>query len=296
MKYFNSFFAGLMGFCLFIGLDIYARPSSFCFSTMTYNIRFDTNLDGRFAWPHRKHLVIKTLEEQNLDIFGLQEVLDHQLKALSLALPQYGYIATGRDDGERKGEMAPIFFRTEKFRPLDHGTFWLSPNPNAPNPPGEEFPWGTQLNRIATWITLEDIISSKVMLFINTHLDHQSPLARKNGLQVIKNFVDTHPQEFTILVGDFNMNIRSDAFSVFLNDSEFLDTMPMSITPPYSNSQKTSLTNWLSLVGTNSQIDHILSHNTAEVLTYRVIDTQYKLKNEWIYPSDHLPVRADLCF
>ncbi len=77
---------------------------------ISLNIRYDNPRDGENAWPARKEIVLSFLEDQQADMFGLQEALWHQYAWLDSRLAGYSSVAAGRDDGMQKGEMTPVFF------------------------------------------------------------------------------------------------------------------------------------------------------------------------------------------
>ncbi|MCJ7582305.1 MAG: endonuclease, partial [Candidatus Aminicenantes bacterium] len=82
---------------------------------------YDNPADGVNAWENRKDNVALTISFHDVDICGLQEVLDHQLKYLAEMLPEYDWIGVGRDDGVKKGEYAPVFFRSDRLELLERG-------------------------------------------------------------------------------------------------------------------------------------------------------------------------------
>ena len=90
---------------------------------MSFNIRVDTFLDGPNRWNSRKQMVFDALADNAADVIGLQEALDHQVRQIQQALPQYGNYAVGRNDGKQKGESCAIFYRKDRFDLDDCGTF-----------------------------------------------------------------------------------------------------------------------------------------------------------------------------
>ncbi len=266
-----------------------------CFSTLSYNIRYDTPADGQFAWPKRKDAVVQLVQERAADIFGLQEVLEQQLNHIAYHFPQYDFVAVGRDDGQRAGEMVPIFWAKAKYQRLDQGTFWLSDYVYGPNPPGAEFPWGNKINRIATWVRLVELATGKHFYVMNTHLDHQSQLARGNSILQIRKFFETLPTIPFVLLGDFNMNFQAAEFASLTIDGYFANAMAMSLTPPQLNRELTTITQWTHLVGQGTHIDHILVNNVARVLNYEMLHRQFYRNGQNFFPSDHLPVAATIC-
>lgn len=97
----------------------------------TFNIRYDNPEDSLNNWKYRKDNVCRFIEDNQLDIVGMQEVLHNQLEDLRAGLPGYSYVGIGREDGDTKGEYAPLFFKTDRFEVLDSNTFWLSQYPDS---------------------------------------------------------------------------------------------------------------------------------------------------------------------
>ena len=61
---------------------------------ISYNIRMGVANDGDNSWDLRKDASVAMIEEQQPDIFGLQEAFDFQRKYLEENCPQYGAIST----------------------------------------------------------------------------------------------------------------------------------------------------------------------------------------------------------
>ena len=98
---------------------------------MSFNIRYGTANDGDNRWPLRRDFLVDVMREQTADVVGLQEALDFQIDEIIAALPIYGVIGVGRDDGARKGEYSAILFRRDRFQVSDAGTFWFSDTPDV---------------------------------------------------------------------------------------------------------------------------------------------------------------------
>lgn len=70
---------------------------------LTFNIRYDNPGDGENGWKHRRDGVARLIQDQKIDIAGLQEVVVNQLDDLRERLTEYEFLGVGRDDGKRKG-------------------------------------------------------------------------------------------------------------------------------------------------------------------------------------------------
>src|ERR1041385_6245842 len=99
---------------------------------MTFNIRNSRANDGENRWANRRGLVANLIHAQKIDLLGVQEAYQEQVQDLREALPEYGEIGVGRDDGRSRGEHSQLFYRRERFLEQDWGTFWFSDAPELP--------------------------------------------------------------------------------------------------------------------------------------------------------------------
>ncbi len=168
----------------------------------TYNIRMSPGDRGTLNdWDLRRGFLAALVRKMNLDAFGMQEVMPDQADYLRAQFPDYTMVGVHREDGKRKGEASPVFYRKDRFEELKSGSFWLSETPDVPGSKS----WGTACTRICSWVQLKDRKTGKVFCFANTHTDHISALARKEGMLLIlrrmKEFAGDAPIVFT---GDHN--------------------------------------------------------------------------------------------
>lgn len=257
----------------------------------TYNVRFDTESDREHRWSARRDRVGEQIRALGADLVGLQEVLAAQLDDLAARLPGMAHEGVGRDDGARGGEHAPLFYRTSRFTREDGGTFWLSPTPDRPRGRFEMKPWGTWQNRIATWLVLRDRTTGRRILAVNTHLDHFSRLARRESARMLVEFAARHPADDTVVLGDFNARKGSEPYRVLAAALRDAASAPR-VERPASG---TSVTSWRALGAPHHQVDHLFVSGSLRPLTYQVIDRRFRYSGEDLYPSDHLPVTAELC-
>jgi len=82
---------------IFSSLSMYAQG----LKVATYNIRNENSGDASNGngWAQRCPVICQMIQFHDFDIFGAQEVLHGQLLNMLSALPEYGYIGVGRDDG-----------------------------------------------------------------------------------------------------------------------------------------------------------------------------------------------------
>ena len=83
-------------------------PAREALAVMSFNIRYGTANDGDNHWTLRREFLVDVVREADADLVGLQEALDGQIAELLKALPQYGVVGVGRDDGRTRGEYAAI--------------------------------------------------------------------------------------------------------------------------------------------------------------------------------------------
>ena len=100
---------------------------------MSYNIRMGIAKDGTNSWDFRYPATAYMLQDQQPDVFGVQEAFDFQIKFITENLRNYETVGVGRDDGKSKGEHMNIFWNKKTTSMLKWGTFWLSKTPNVPS-------------------------------------------------------------------------------------------------------------------------------------------------------------------
>ena len=248
---------------------------------VSYNIRMGTANDGDNSWDLRKEASVAMIEEQQPDIFGLQEAFDFQRKYLEENCPQYGAIGVGRDDGVLEGEQMSIVSNKEKFKLKDWGTYWLSDTPDEVS-----FGWDAACRRTATWCLLESKDGKRHFYYVNTHLDHVGADARRNGLALIVERIAKMNKEGwpMVLTGDFN--VQPDDPCLQSLEGKMLSARVTART----TDDKGSYNAW----GKESKpIDYIYYSGFANALSFETLDRQYAGKP---FISDHYPVVAVLKF
>ena len=248
----------------------------------TYNVRYDNKGDSGNLWVNR-HPVIKALVRfHDFDIFGTQEALRHQIDTLSANLPEYAWYGLGRDDGQAKGEHSAIFYKKDKYKLLNKGDFWLSETPEKPGPG-----WDARLNRICSWLQLQDVKSKKKFYVFNVHYDHQGVKARQESskliLEKIRALAGNNP---VLLTGDFNGDHNSQWYQLIANSGVLFDTYRL-VKSPYANNGSF---NSFRTPGSTAIIDHIFVTKQFTVKRWGILTDSYFGK----FPSDHFPVVADV--
>ena len=149
---------------------------------MSFNIRQDNPKDGPLNfWKDRRAPLCKYVIKKKPDIIGMQEVFKNQLDDVMGSLKGYADGGAGREDGKEKGEYNPVIYRTDKYKLIKHGIFWLSETPDVPS-----VSWNAKYPRIATWVILEEIKTGRRFFYCNSHFDHKSDFAKNESAKFIK--------------------------------------------------------------------------------------------------------------
>lgn len=194
----------------------------------TYNIRLQPG-DKKTPndWEARKIDLINLLRRMDLDAFGLQEVCPGQAEYITNNLPQYVLVGEHRNANRVSGEASPVLYRKDRFDALKCGTFWLSETPDVPGLKG----WGAACPRVCSWMWLKDRKTGKTFCFANTHTDHVSALARKEGmLLIIRRMHEFAPPGTPVIfTGDHNCRENEEpaqAVSKLLKNALYLTETP----------------------------------------------------------------------
>lgn len=179
-------------------------------TVMSFNVRYATAPDGEHAWPNRRPHALAMLRRTRPDVLCLQEALRSQIDELEEALPHYGSVGVGREDGIAGGEHAQILFDRGRFDLRAWETFWLSDTPTVPG----SITWGNANVRVCTVARLFDRTNSQGLTVYNLHLDHESERARILGSRLVARHAAEDAQRGPVLVvGDFNEDERGPAIS-----------------------------------------------------------------------------------
>jgi hypothetical protein len=223
---------------------------------LTHNIRFATDNPDQAEklWPDRFPHLSSHFKYHTRPHFAppatlvcMQEVLHEQLVDLhqktfntsnaTLSANDWTFVGVGRNDGKTKGEYSPIFFRQSAWKCIHFETVWL----NETGQVGKKG-WDADSIRITTCAVLESVLpapdsgshqtlapSSKLVLAMNTHLDNQGEISRRESAKVILRVASRlrarFSPGFTFLCGDLNSQPNGDAYQI-LNapGSGFVDT------------------------------------------------------------------------
>jgi endonuclease/exonuclease/phosphatase family metal-dependent hydrolase len=210
----------------------------------------------------------------------------HQLEDIESWVPGYAYVGVGRDDGEKGGEHAAIFYKTSRFKVMDKGDFWLSETPDQPSKGWD----ATCCNRLCSWALFEDLKSGKQFFVFNAHFDHQGIEARKESSKLILTRIsEIAGDKPVIFMGDLNGDHKSEWYLTVENSNLFKDTFSL-VDDPYK--QNGSFNGFGRRTESKSIIDHIFVSQHFKVSKWGIITDTYHGK----FPSDHFPVAVNLDF
>ena len=257
-------------------------------TVMSFNIRYGTANDGANHWKNRREFLIDVVKGADADLIGLQEALDAQIRELIDAMPGYGVIGVGRDDGKTRGEYAAILYRTRRFQVSDSGTFWFSDTPEVV----ASRSWGNTITRICTWVRFIDR-TGQAFWHYNVHLDHQSQPSRERSTELLaRRMAQRRPiEEPAIVTGDFNVGEDNPAIATMVGPKSG-GAGPLLIDTYRGKFPDEKVVGTFSgfVFGETSgpKIDYVLVQPGTQVHEAAIVRTN----RDGRYPSDHFPVTA----
>ena len=237
-------------------------------------------------FTQRKPFILKRISDHDFDIIGAQEVNDKMKASLMEDLAgTYSVVGEGRRS-DRKGEGAPIFYKTSRFELLDWGSFWLSETPDVPGSKS----WDASVERIATWTRFLDKTTGKKFFYINTHFDHRGPISRTMAAKILlEKARELHEELPVFFTGDLNTGSTTEAIAI-LSDNELVkDSYTSSETAP--TGRKSPYYAFDFDRSDSDRGDYIFVPKDATVLSYACIDDDIRDRE---YSSDHCPVLVEV--
>ena len=253
---------------------------------ITYNIRLDVAVDSENDWNHRRDFFTSQIRFYEPDIWGVQEATPNEMDDLHKLLPEYSHIGIGRD-GIGKGEASAIFFKKDRFKVSNEQTFWLSETPDKISQG-----WDASYIRICTFGLFKDLKTKKTFWVFNTHLDHIGEIARTKGIEMIlAKIKEVNKKNYPVIfTGDFNSEPETERI-IYLKKA-MTDTRDSSEQKPFGPSG--SFNGFKFNEPVTRLIDYIFVDNSKRfrVKKYAILSDSKDLR----YPSDHLPIFAELEF
>lgn len=273
----------LLVFLLFLPESAEVRPQE-NLTVMSYNVRYDEALFSagnpkETDWVYRKEAQVALIDFHSPDVVGMQEPHLHQVCFFAEKLPDYAWVGVGREDGKDDGEYNPIFYRKDKFRLLDSGTFWLSETPEKPSKS-----WDAGYLRICTWTKFETKDEQTVFFVFNTHFDSKGQEAREWSAALVNRKIRELAAGYpAIVMGDLNFTSDNPAYSTMKADG-LQDSRVVSISAAYG--PEGTFNGFQFGQTPKNRIDYIFVGGLIKVLKHGVLTDSFRQN----YPSDHLPV------
>jgi endonuclease/exonuclease/phosphatase family metal-dependent hydrolase len=252
--------------------------------------------DGEDAWEKRRDLCLSVIRKHSPDVIGLQEALRFQIDEIRAAMPVYGEVGVGRDDGKTTGEYSAILYRTDRFTIASSGTFWFSETPEVI----ASKTWGNEITRICTWARLIEPDTRAAFTMFNLHLDHRSEPSRRKSAELLAHRILARPdsREPVVVTGDFNCGEKSPAIQFLLGQNAaavegskgVAEWTGMRDTFRIVHPHAASVGTFHAFKGETSgeKIDYIFVQPRTEVIDATIDRTS----RDGRYPSDHYAVTA----
>ncbi|WP_331236178.1 endonuclease/exonuclease/phosphatase family protein [Natronorarus salvus] len=151
--------------------------------------------------------------------------------------------------------------------------------------------WDAKLPRILTWAHVRDRRTGSPLAFCNVHFDHEGERAKRESARLISaRLPDIASGRPTILVGDLNCTERDEPYAILTDPDapvELFDARYASETGHHGPT--TTVTTFEERVP-EWKIDHVFASGALPVGQHGVCAD----RRDEGYPSDHLPVLAEL--
>ena len=282
---------------------------SLAFSVMSYNIEvYATGLTGG-GWEGRNPAkALATVVEKSPDIIGFQEVNSQWNDMLDNLAQNNGYTrlkGSGTDDSFERNE---IFFKTDKFTKISEGTKTFKKagaELNVPNSENADHSLDKH-GRIFHYVVLEQITTGKKILVVNTHLHYggtgegheEDDKVRRYEIRTLIAWLETQAAEYPnqIVMGDMNSHYKGNGqgsvnMGLFTSAGYLRTSDAAEVTGDVGGTLATGQNR-----DTRPQyiFDYILTKgNHLKTAYYTVVDNRID-NNNTSYPSDHIPILAQL--
>ena len=252
------------------------------------------------------------IADLDCDIIGLQEVCDSMwVQTGSGNIDLRKMVAEKRGDADYDWVLFPnttsgkisydsaIGYKKSRFKKMSSGIFWMTEIPDqAKSVPGA--PKGT--DRPAVWAKFKSKQTGQIFYVYSTHLVlgsmHKDGGNEYNATHFMRVAQDRfEPKYPSIVVGDFNCAVGSEAFNIMTSGRwadtfEWMKAKGMEHLPEDLEYGTTAFNNESG--PRKGVIDHIMFYK-AEPLKYWVDRRKFTTVDGTLhYPSDHFPVIAEL--
>ena len=264
------------------------------FRAMTFNIRGSYHRDGKNAWRRRADLCARIIKTYAPDLIGFQEFQKGNWRFYDTHLPEYECSLGPEYENYPPRSHNAIYWNPERLQLLDSGGFWLSETLEV-----FSGSWGTHQKRSANWAKFRIIPSGVEFWHLNTHLDHKSAAARRQGARlIVRQLNELTGKELPVLVtGDFNAEPGSPVHRIF-TDAGFGDAHLLAGNPPTRTFHKFQGEQFVPRrPEREGRLDWVLWRDGSSVVRRNDISCHLVRDAEPpVYPSDHYPILASLEF
>lgn len=246
---------------------------------MTFNVRQMDGDDGEHAWEHRKDVLVETINLDNPDLIGTQEIFLEQARYILEKIPRLKCFGRGRF-GDNTDKHNSIFYDRDRFSLLESGESWFSETPHVPGSSS----WDIPRPRMVTWGRLAQT-SGPDVLILNTHMPYGrgADEARRQSARIILQNISALPNDLPLfLVADFNAPADGEIYAMLTANLQ--DAWK---TAKSQNGPEGTIHGFGKFTG-SKRIDWVLHRNAGETLQAETITHTAN----GLYPSDHYPVSA----
>lgn len=257
--------------------EISYENSADSIDVMSCNLRcWNPQDNGKRSWFYRADLILSNIENEKPSIIGFQEATKWQYAYLTDCLKGFDSVIEYRDESPFS-EGCPVFYKTDLYKLVDKGSFWLSETPEVMSKD-----WDSACYRICSYVILEEIESGRQFVVFNTHLDHVSDEARINGIGVVLDKISQFGGLPSMIMGDFNAAEDSTTYKKVTEN--FLDAK-YQVENPDTGCTYQCFGEELD----REPIDYfMISKEGIEVKEFKRVTATY----DGVYPSDHFPITA----
>lgn len=172
----------------------------------------------------------------------------------------------------------------------------MSETPDIPGSIG----WDAACIRITTWVKLLDRRTNTEFFVFNAHFDHVGKIAMEKSAYLLLDRIDKIAEKSPVIVtGDFNNTEDSEVYKILtaIGDARLVDSKYVSLYPHHGPNFTFHEFKALDILKSENEdlkqtIDFIFIKNNIKVLQHGTLSDTW----DGIFPSDHMPVLADIKF
>lgn len=221
-------------------------------------------------WSTCSKIIAKQINWENPDMFGTQDCTRRQVVSLQGLLDGYEWIGVGATDGEEQGKHAAIFYRPERVKLLEQGTFWLNESPETP-----AVGWDATTPRICTWGLFRDRKTKKEFYFLNVQMDENGATARNESVKLVMQRIaelTADGSKPVVLTGGFHIAQTDEAYQLFTKNDVLKDCYTTAAQRFAENGTYNKSDYHLY---SEQRIDHIFVTSSATVNSYAILTDGY---------------------